>query len=1141
MGSGLQKGFALIGSAVALGGLTHLVKGALETGDAIGDLATKLGLSTDALQEYEHAAQLSGISSTQFETALTRLNKSIAEGQDPNSKAAKLFSDLGISVRDAAGNIVGTEPVLTQFLARLGEIPNAQQRLQASIALGGKSMANFAILAAEGADGIAKMRQEAHEMGLVLDAETIRQVGTLNDRWDTMTKVLQLALLPELIKMAPLFISIAQTAANAAMSVARFFNIKPLDLKITEASQEVLGLQQHIDALRDDMERPIDQRSFPNAGVEILKHYEEQLDAAKTKLSELQKQFGSFAPKPGAQPAIDLESLATKGKKGPKSPDFEGIFNRFAEEAAHTEASLQERIATITGDVVQLQTTALAEVAARRQTSIHQAKGDVQALAQIEKTAALETLAVQLNVIEQINAADKQHVQDAEDAARRRLDTIQSVADTQRTIADNNLDSIRLQQDLADSQGAPLERLIQLRQQEAEAIRAAADVEVDASRQKIAAAQEEMRVLKEQLDARKLLVSDITAARDAATSDLDRALQEARLIELNRALQETQDKYDAIARSVQGWGDEQTRVATQVQGSLARIAEEQRRATAPISERVFERLTVEARGAADRVADAWVDAMDRSLDALLNFAETGKFSFKDLLSIANDLSRTLTKELFKNAIGQLVSGGEGGQKTQGGLLGSILNASFPTPQRPLQQPTAGSAITGPFESSTLTQQLEGLQVPLLQSSTAGIQQLATVGATATQTLTQASTASLTSIQTTSTTAITSIQQVTITALAAIQAAAAGGGGGAGVSTIAAASMSTPGSGTFSNVTGGSSSAAASAVPVPVIPPETFTPVITSMQTTGQQVTQSVGQTGQAVITETGSTGQGILSQLGDFASNALSSLSNLFSSLSGSGSSGGGGDFFSMFSSLFSSFGGSGGSFGNVTSGSSSTAAIIPVGHSGGMIGKTTFPMRTVPPALFAHAPRFHDGLKTLQSAQVARHFVPVMHGGAMNGNVPQMRALPDISQSAARSQGRLKPDEFPAILQTGETVLSRSQVKEIHKEVITAQTSPEKNNRLTQVLAPIFQDAPRFHDGLMSSDWMMPQTGEMWKQGNEIRQKTDMVPYPTEGETKGKEKGQTNIFNFHGVKDFDSFKRNEQQLQAFAARSTSRASKRNN
>jgi hypothetical protein len=55
-----------------------------------------------------------------------------------------------------------------------------------------------------------------------------------------------------------------------------------------------------------------------------------------------------------------------------------------------------------------------------------------------------------------------------------------------------------------------------------------------------------------------------------------------------------------------------------------------------------------------------------------------------------------------------------------------------------------------------------------------------------------------------------------------------------------------------------------------------------------------------------------------------------------------------------------------------------PVAHGGGVVGKTAFPKRMVPPALFAGAPRLHNGLAS---------------------------------------------DEFPAILRRGEEVNSKRQV----------------------------------------------------------------------------------------------------------------------
>lgn len=1286
LGRGLQRGFALLSSAAALGGLTHLVKGSLEAADNIGDLSTKLGISTTDLQQFQFVAKLSGVEAGTLDSALVKLNVSIAQSADQNSKAAEAFQQLEINIRDFSSN----GDVFAAVMDRIGKSQiSVAQQTEILRTLMGKSAAALRVMAQE----FAELRQNAP----FITEEDIRNAAKLNDEWDTMTAVVDVKLTSALIKLGPVIESLIGLLGRAAEGIGLLFErakesareLTLTDLKATIKQLEILQKRRDEPGFFD--------RVFGDSAA-----LEKRIQDAKTHAHELQQELSDLTPggpKPPTKPKLTpLEDLVgedrTKPKRGKRGPDFESIFNRFAEEAARTEASLQERIATITGDVTQLQITALAEVEARRQTSIHQAKGAVLALAQIEKTAALEKLGIQLQVIEQLNDADKQQVQDAEDAARRKLDTIQAEAEARRSAADVTLDSIRLEQDLADSQGAPLQRLIDLRQQEAEAIRAAADAEVEAGQKRASVQQQQMRDLKELLDARKLLVQDITAARDSANTDLEKGLQEARLIELNRALQETQDKYDAIARSVQAWGSEQQQIASRVTDSLARIAEEQRRATAPISERVFERLAVDARGSADRVADAWVNAMDTAADALTEFTKTGKVDWKNLLlSMEDDLLRTLNRELFHKALNELLGiGQEGAEEGQTGgfrgLLATIFDASFPTPQRPLQQPTAGPAISGPFEVSSLSQQVEGLQVPLLQASTAGIQQLTLAGTTATQTLTQASTASLTSIQTTSTTAISSIQQVTTTALAAIQQAAAvqgqggftnilGGGGNGGGTDLSGVTF-TPGTDL-------------SSVPF-VIPPETFTPLLTSFQATGQQVTQSVGQTGQSVITQTGSMGNSILSQIAQFAASALTQL--LTAATAGSGGSGGGG-FLSMFSSLFSSFGGMGGGgggadFSNVISGSSSTAAIIPVAHSGGIIGKTVLPTRAVSPAVFTHAPRFHEGLKALQAAQIAQHFIPVLHEGTMSRTTPTVRPLPDAAQpqerlkpdefpailqtgetvlsrsqvkeirteiskaskpgrqgvvathnltkvlaplfhtggtvgrdavvarivptalfsgaprlhdglptvrtaevtrhlvsllhegamagntppgrampDASRPLERLKPDEFPAILQTGETVLSRSQVKEVHREIIKARepaTQEAALGALIRIIAPVFHAggtiggssvsvrtvpaalftaAPRFHEGMLSKAWEMPQTTEPLfsaAQVGEVRQQSDIMPMIGEASARRRGEGERPInITFNGVTDMNSFRRNEQQVQAAIARSTARASRKNN
>jgi hypothetical protein len=1054
LGRGLQKGMALIGSAAALGGLTQFVKSALETGDAIGDLSTKLGLSSDALQEYQHAAQLSGISSEQFESAVTRLNKSIAEAQDPNSKAGKLFADLGIAVRDAAGNIAGTEPVLTQFLGRLGEIPNAQQRLQVAIAAGGKSMANFAILAAEGAEGIARMRREAHEMGLVLDAETIRQAGTLNDRWDTMTKVLRAQLLPELIKMSPLFIGIAQAAGNAAVSVAKFFNIKPLDLKITEASQEVFRLQQHIDALRDDMERPPDQRSFPNAGVEILKNYEERLEAAKANLSALQKQFGSFTPKPGALPAIDLESLATGGGKTPKASPEEREEQRTLRNTLENIAALRTKNDVLFESIKTHQTLAQAqarilEIESARETGLPGLSKMLSDLTTREN-ALTEALTEQSRI--------QQELGEARSLLPKQLDILNRGLAT-----DLPFDRIREQLEALkeDSSLTDVFRKAQFDQSQIDSVLAMSGA---------------LRVLQhtaEQAEERTQFISETSRGiREQIAAEETRISILGRAIGQNQRYDDTQKQIaDTLERlRLQQEGLELGATSQQI-GSLDALLQryQQLEAQSEALAEAAQRQAQEQQEMHDLVAGGISD-LGRELT---DMAATGEFSFKRLLAVANRFADRLQDRLWDKAADQIAD---------------IFFPAESTPKPIPTVPTVGPAITGPFAVSSLGQQLESLQVPLVSTGTAGIQQLTLAGTTATQQLsltgttamqqlTQVSTSSLTGIQTTSTTGITSIQTVTQAALAAIQAQGQGGGGLSGLTSMIGGQGGAP---NFGNVISSSSSTAPSPGGID------FSNVISSSSSTAPSLaSSSSGLSSLLSSLMQMSSMMAIIYQLGSLIGGATGSKTGGFI----------------------------GGLFGGIT------GLISSLFHEGGTVGRTSVTSRIVSPALFHDAPHFaRGGIASLSPDELPA----ILHRG-------------EIVIPAATSRRLLARDD-----QMGEVIRAVAA-----RRPVTPALSPlHKRMNIVAPSAPMAVPMPAQSFALggmagMSAPWI-GETVLSRPHVKEIQQQTDLMPwYGEDREGKGSSRRQKIDIHFH-TPNADSFRRNEQQVSHQISRAMRQADRKN-
>jgi hypothetical protein len=212
VGAAMSSFAALASGGFALGGLTALIKGAAETGDTIGDMSTKLGLSTDAFQEFAYAAKLSGVSAEEFEGSVTKLNKSIAEAAtDRTSKAAQAFQQLGVSIKDANGNLRPSETILSGVLTKLNEVPNQAQKTQLALELMGKGAANMLILAAE---NVEKLRQNARDLGIVIPADTIQRAGELNDKLDTLSLTLKARLVPALVALAPWLVNIVQNFAN---------------------------------------------------------------------------------------------------------------------------------------------------------------------------------------------------------------------------------------------------------------------------------------------------------------------------------------------------------------------------------------------------------------------------------------------------------------------------------------------------------------------------------------------------------------------------------------------------------------------------------------------------------------------------------------------------------------------------------------------------------------------------------------------------------------------------------------------------------------------------------------------------------------------------------------------------------------
>src|SRR5688572_25055318 len=85
--------------------IANFTQDVISAADEMGKMAQKVGASTEFLSGLNHAADLSNVSFEGLGNGLRELNKSIAQ----NDVA---FRDLGVSLRDEAGNLRNVESIL---------------------------------------------------------------------------------------------------------------------------------------------------------------------------------------------------------------------------------------------------------------------------------------------------------------------------------------------------------------------------------------------------------------------------------------------------------------------------------------------------------------------------------------------------------------------------------------------------------------------------------------------------------------------------------------------------------------------------------------------------------------------------------------------------------------------------------------------------------------------------------------------------------------------------------------------------------------------------------------------------------------------------------------------------------------------
>lgn len=214
------------GMATATTALGFAVKGAIDAADAMNDAAQQFGVPVAELSRLKYAAELSGSSLEGLGTGIKKLSRNMADVAGGSGKAAAAaFDRLGISVRNSDGTLRGSSEVLSDVADRFDEMQDGAGKTATAMALFGKSGADLIPMLNEGREGLEALKDEADQLGIVIDEKTARAADAFNDNLGRlkmagqgMATQITAQLLPTLLSLSGVFVSAAKDASFVAAS-----------------------------------------------------------------------------------------------------------------------------------------------------------------------------------------------------------------------------------------------------------------------------------------------------------------------------------------------------------------------------------------------------------------------------------------------------------------------------------------------------------------------------------------------------------------------------------------------------------------------------------------------------------------------------------------------------------------------------------------------------------------------------------------------------------------------------------------------------------------------------------------------------------------------------------------------------------
>ena len=278
---GIAAGAGLAAAGLAAAAAAVQFREAASWAAGLTDVADRIGVSVEALQELRYGADEAGVPIEAMESGLERLNASLGAFLtgvgDGKVKAA--FAKLGISEEDLSG--VDTAAELLPIVAdRLKDVQTQAERVQLLKRLG---IAELEPMLRNGGDALRGWADEGRDAGLVIGKDLVNDLDQADRALEKNQQKIDANVRAMQAVLAPFWVWVSDQAAKAARAISNLFVHTE-----SEQLQAAINLRARIERGQRANGRPLDTRTkgiYDRAGrdaEEILERRRQRAAAEPT-------------------------------------------------------------------------------------------------------------------------------------------------------------------------------------------------------------------------------------------------------------------------------------------------------------------------------------------------------------------------------------------------------------------------------------------------------------------------------------------------------------------------------------------------------------------------------------------------------------------------------------------------------------------------------------------------------------------------------------------------------------------------------------------------------------------------------------------------------------------------------------------